>query len=280
MVKWSGHVSSPFEIRQGVRQGGILSTLHYKLFNNDLLLLLQRLRVGFSIGHIDCCARTCADDVAVLAATVICLQILACVVFYYICREHYTINAQKSAEVDLNEDASLDEDLVTLGGEDIGRSPTEVHLGVNRNAKGQVDIAARVQTGRRTMYAMMGAGAYGSSGVTPPLVAHLWKTYALPRMVYGLEVFNLSNKDILQLEQLQRTVLRQIQSFPINTSLVAVYGLLGVRPIEQELDLRKLTFLGSVLLNKGTLEYEIAQRQLAVKSFDSRSWFSICNRLS
>ena len=50
------------------------------------------------------------------------------------------------------------------------------------------------------MYALMGAGAYGSSGVTPPLVAHLWKTYALPRIVYGLEVFNLSNKDILQLE--------------------------------------------------------------------------------
>ena len=83
---------------------------------------------------------------------------------------------------------------MTLGGEDIGRSPTEVHLGVNRNAKGQVDIAARVQTGRRTMYAMMGAGAYGSSGVTPPLVTHLWKTYALPRMVYGLEVFNLPTK--------------------------------------------------------------------------------------
>ena len=79
---------------------------------------------------------------------------------------------------------------------------------------------------------MMGAGAYGSSGVTPPLVAHLWKTYAFPRMVYGLEVFNLYNlyKEIRQLEQLQRTVLRKIQIFPINTSLVAVYGLLGVRP--------------------------------------------------
>ena len=108
------------------------------------------------------------------------------------------------------------------------------------------------------MYAMMGAGAYGSSGVPPPLVAHLWEIHALPRMVYGLEVRNLSNKDILQLEQLQRTVLRQIQRFPINTSLVAVYGLLGVMPIEQEPDLTKLTFLVSVLLNKGTLEYEIA----------------------
>ena len=46
-------------------------------------------------------------------------------------------NASKSAEVDLNEVVSMDEGEVTLGGEKIGRSSTEVHLGVNRNAKGQ-----------------------------------------------------------------------------------------------------------------------------------------------
>ena len=89
------------------------------------------------------------------------------------------------------------------------------------------------------MYAMMGAGAFGSSDVAPPFVAYLWKIYALPRMIYGLEVFSLSTDDIMQLEQFQRKVIRQIQSFPINTTLTAVYGLLGIRPIEQELDLRK-----------------------------------------
>ena len=278
-VKRSGHVSPPFEIRQGVRQGGILSTLHYKLFNNDLLVLLQKLRVGVSIGHIDCCAPTCTDDVALLAATIILLQIIASVVFYYICREHYTMNALKSAEVVLNDAYTTDEGTVILGDDWIDQSPSEVHLGIDRNAKGQVDIAARVQTGRRTMYAMMGAGAFGSSGVAPPLVAHLWKIYALPRMIYGLEVFSLSTDDIMQLEQLQRKVIRQIQSFPINTALTAVYGLLGIRPIEQELDIRKLVLLGNVFLNKDSLEYEIAQRQLAVKSYESKSWFSVCNRL-
>ena len=126
---------------------------------------------------------------------------------------------------------------------------------------------------------MPGAGAFGSSGVAPPLVAHLWKIYALPRMIYGLEVFSLSTDDIMQLEQLQRKVIRQIQSFPINTALTAVYGLLGIRPIEQELDIRKLVLLGNVFLNKDSLEYEIAQRQLAVKSYESKSWFSVCNRL-
>ena len=64
VVKWQGKMSPPFEIKQGVRQGGILSTMHYKLFINALLLLLQRLGVGMTIGHIDCSSPTCADDVA------------------------------------------------------------------------------------------------------------------------------------------------------------------------------------------------------------------------
>ena len=72
--------------------------------NNNILLLLQRMGVGMSIGHIDCCAPTCADDAALLAATTLCLLILLYVVKYYICREHYGINATKSTDVALNEE--------------------------------------------------------------------------------------------------------------------------------------------------------------------------------
>ena len=31
LVKWGHHVSAPFQVRQGVRQDGILITVHYKL---------------------------------------------------------------------------------------------------------------------------------------------------------------------------------------------------------------------------------------------------------
>ena len=199
---------------------------------------------------------------------------------YYIDRERYGINAQKSAEVDLAEDkTATSHGTLTLGEEPIEPSLSEVHLGVDCNPAGTLDIAAKVQTGRRTMYTLMGAGAYGCSGMTPLLVAHLWKIHALPRMTYGLEVFELSVKDVHQLEQFQRTMPRLIQNFPINTAISEVYGLLGIRPMQQELDLRKLTLLGNVLSNRDTLEYQIAQRQLAVKSLDSKSWFSSCNRL-
>ena len=144
-----------------------------------------------SIGHIDCRCPTCADDVAPLAKFLVCLQLLPGVVKFYICREHYFINAQKSAEVELSRVARCgkDDQMPTLGEDKIQRSVSEVHLGVDRNCSGSVDIDARV--GRRTMYAMMAAGAYGSSCVAPMVIAHLWKVFALPRMLYGLETYCL-----------------------------------------------------------------------------------------
>ena len=167
-------LSPPFEIGQEVCQGGILSTLHYNLYNNDPLYFLEFLKAGMSIGHIDCSSPTCADDVALLAKFFLCLQLLLIVVKLFICREHYFINVQKSAEVDLNKVARhCENQMPSLGADKIPKSESEVHLGVDRNHAGTVDISAWVQMGRRTMYAMMGAGAYGCSGFAPTVIAHL-----------------------------------------------------------------------------------------------------------
>ena len=65
-VRWGHHVSAPFQVIQGVRQGGILSTVHYKLYNNDLLYMLQESGIGATIGCFYCGAPTCTDDVAAL----------------------------------------------------------------------------------------------------------------------------------------------------------------------------------------------------------------------
>ena len=48
MDKWNIKTSMPFVIKQGMHQGGILSLLHYKLFNNDLLLFFQKMCVKIS----------------------------------------------------------------------------------------------------------------------------------------------------------------------------------------------------------------------------------------
>ena len=91
--------------------------------------------------------------------------------------------------------------------------------------------------------------------------AHLWKIYALSRVLNGLEVKTCLQSDIQTMEHLQSSMLRRIQSFPNSTAIPAQYCLLGVRPLEQELDLRRLTLLANVLYTDGTLEQDIAMRQ-------------------
>ena len=54
-------------IEQGVRQGGALSADLYKVYVNPLLDRLSNSGLGGKIGNINCCAPTCADDVALIA---------------------------------------------------------------------------------------------------------------------------------------------------------------------------------------------------------------------
>ena len=129
------------------------------------------------------------------------------------------------------------------------------------------------------MYSLMGAGANGNSGLNPLISCKMWRTFALPRMLYGLEMCNLRQADVGTLECVQKRILRRIQCLPDRTANVAVYGLLGMRPVEQELDVRKLSLLALIQHDEESLEHEIALRQLAVRDIDESSWFMQCNTL-
>ena len=278
-VKWGPHISSSFPIKQGVRQGGILSTTHHKLFNNGLLRTMYESGLGASIGCFKC-APACADDVAVLGDRVLHVRCMVEIVRGNCCLQHYTIHPQKSEEVVLNcEKDSQSEVEIRCGNEPIKKVKSTVLLGVERSKTDRPDVKKKVHLGPRTMYSLMGAGVYGGSGLNPMVSAQLWKIYALPRVLYGLEVHTCLQSDIQTMEQLQMSMLRRIQSFLNSTAIPALDCLLGVRPLEQELNLRRLTLLANVLYTDGTLEQDIAMRQISVKDPDSHSWFVSCNEL-
>ena len=64
VIKCDGQLPEPIEIAQGIRQGGILSTDLYKLYQNPLLNTLQSSGMGARIGDIVCNSSACADDLA------------------------------------------------------------------------------------------------------------------------------------------------------------------------------------------------------------------------
>ena len=98
------------------------------------------------------------------------------------------------------------------------------------------DVKKKVHLGRRAMYSLMGAGAYVNSGKNPLVSFHMWKTFTLPRLLYGLEISSLRHSDTMQLDTLQSGVLCRLQCLPNKTANVDRYCLLRVCPIEQEID--------------------------------------------
>ena len=69
LVKCESHLSALFVIRQGVCRGGILSTSHYKRYNNQHLIVLEHKYSGMVIGSICVPHITVADDTALITSS-------------------------------------------------------------------------------------------------------------------------------------------------------------------------------------------------------------------
>jgi len=66
-VQWSGIVSRPFCVKNGVRQGGIISPILFCVYLDGLRLQLRNSGIGYYIGNFFVGALAYADDLALLA---------------------------------------------------------------------------------------------------------------------------------------------------------------------------------------------------------------------
>ena len=91
-VKWLGALSSQFRIRQGVWQGGIVSTFFYKTYINLCLMELKEHKIGLMIGTTYCGCPPCADDIALLLECENELQIMTNIVKRHAKQDRVTIH--------------------------------------------------------------------------------------------------------------------------------------------------------------------------------------------
>ena len=75
-VKWLCPFSESFALKQGVRQGGVLSTHLYKIFVEDQILELEEKALGFVLGNIYIGATAVADDLIYVSSTPEMLQLM------------------------------------------------------------------------------------------------------------------------------------------------------------------------------------------------------------
>jgi len=274
-VKWNNSTSESFRQELGVRQGARLSTVLYKRYNNTLLQALERSNLGANIGNINVVAPTCADDIAILAGNEQELQSILDIVHNLTSNDLTQINPSKSELVPLTK--VKNDFSVYLGDNKIENKNETKHLGLIRTVNNKVNIDDRLKIARRTVYALLGPGFHARQGMSPTVSIKLWKTYVLPRSLYGIEILNYTKRDIEKFEKLQLQVCRQIQGLPNRTANIATHSLLGIEPIEATVDKLLLTFFGGVAQDKLCIEYKIIERQLLMAKNNTNSFV---NRLT
>ena len=158
-----------------------------------------------------------------------------------------------------------------------GAPPPPPHPWVRPCNKIKVD--ERIRVGRTTIYALLGPGLHARQGTCPTISYKIWKTYVIPRILYGVEVLNHTLTDIKKLERLQVQICKQIQGLPERTTNLAAYSLLGVEPIEMVVDRLTLTFLGNILQDKTTIEFQIVERQHAMMKTNTQNYANVITNI-
>ena len=158
-IKWAGDLSHPINIKQGVRQGGVLSTGHYKRYNNPLLLHLEKNHAGMKIGSISIPHITVADDLALLAKEKSDMQVMVWDAENGAGRERYCIHPTKSHTLLYKPGRRDDSELnIFLNGERVDITDQAVHLGIQRNTSGRADIEGKTTLGRKHSLLLNGCG--------------------------------------------------------------------------------------------------------------------------
>ncbi|VDI25646.1 Hypothetical predicted protein [Mytilus galloprovincialis] len=286
-IKWSGKTSERFTVGMGVRQGGILSTDLYKLYINPLLDHFQNTTYGMTIGNVNTNNTGCADDIAILSMQPADAQIMVNMALDFANSEGYQLQPKKSVVIKISGNSNntkMEEDNLMMGNTPMPNVEQATHLGIIRTTTRKNNIQSNtnenITKARRSAYSLLGAGFHGHNGLDPESLLHIYKTYILPVLLYGMELLTPSGKPLEQLEIFQKRMLKQILSLPTRCPDPAVYILTGILPVEAQIHIKTLTFFNNIChQSEESTEKKLARRQLTVCSEDSNSWFIHVNKL-
>ncbi|CAC5378097.1 unnamed protein product [Mytilus coruscus] len=250
-VKWNGQTSELFNVLQGVRQGGILSTDLYKLYINPVLNMLETSNLGCRIGNILCNTSACADDVALMSKKTTDMQVQINMANTFAGMEGYKLQTKKSVAINIKPKPTRKETLLeeyTLNEATMLRVESAMHLGIIRTNSMKQNIIANIEENikKSSAYALLGSSFHGENGLDMETVIHLFKIHILPVLLYGMDLLTPRSLNLEKLEKFQKKMLKQLMSLPTNTPDPAINYLTGILPVEAQIHLKVMTLFINV----------------------------------
>ena len=223
---------------------------------------------------------TAADDMTILSDNPYILQSLIAEVQDYSSMEQYLLQPTKSVIMQIKGSkrksaTNTNSNTWTIYNEEMPVVEETNHMGILRSSvSDEVSVTANMKKARRTLYSLMASGLHGRNGLDPETSIHLYQTYVAPVLLYGLEILLPNQKCMDMLEIMNKKFLKQILSMSTNTADPAVYIISGTIPVEGLIHKKALSFFGNICrLQDDSVEKQLAERQLSVKTYKSNSWF-------
>ena len=153
----------------------------------------------------------------------------------------------------------------TIRGNLIPTDDKATHLGIIRDTYSS-GIASTIQQnitkGRKAAYHLLGAGLHGKYGLPPEVLRNMFQAYVvLP-----------DGRHLETIEKEYRMLLIALLGLPNNVASVTPYLLLGLKQIEAVIHMKALCLYVALCRDVKSLEHQIVNRQLFMKSIDDRSW--------
>ena len=198
------------------------------------------------------CCPTVTDAMVILALTVCGLALLLCICYAYSCKWRYEYSAPKCSVIVYNETKRqfLNSNRVWyMGNDTIMEIENYKHLSVNTNKYLSHTINIKDATDRLkgTFLSLVHSGVLHQDNLNQLTCIKIYNSVVLPKALCGCENwFDLTESEILSLERAHRFCVKHMQSLSKRTRTDAALSLLGVYPIELEIDSRKLTLFGQM----------------------------------
>ena len=188
-----------FKVKQGIRQGGTISTWIYNLFLDGLLNELERSRLGTTIHNVPTGNTTLADDIALAAISPQNLQEMINMTCAYANKFRYSLNAAKSFTLTFG--AKRNDQLshnICLNNEPISMVTHTKHVGIilNTNLTDHDKVQNACKKAKVASLSVMSLDTLNHKVNplrSPALVAKIY----IPSLLFGAELWsNLSRSDI------------------------------------------------------------------------------------
>ena len=112
----------------------------------------------------------------------------------------------------------------------------------------------------RTFCCMVQGIGSAIQGINPITASKLYWTVALPRLLYGCEVWGISDQHISLFQKAHEWAAQAFQGLPAHSPALAATGMLGWLSIEAIIDLRRLCYVYKLI----TFKHDSLVRQLFV----------------